>query len=143
MDFHINDDERAKALKLCSDNLGGIWAEVTLNQVIISRVRYGLIFIISDWLLSLDTRWTKSLNHLLNLSQMLKTSGGLTNMIYKCALQDHVKTLRDEPRVALLRIYGESHCDINVQLEVFNQLAHAKLEPNPCSAFQEGRFEEY
>lgn len=70
-------------------------------------------------------------------------SGGLTNIIYRCALHDHVRTFYHEPREVLLRIYGDSPGDIDVQLEVFNQLAQAKLGPMLYSAFNGGRFEEY
>uniref|UniRef100_UPI000B4D7494 choline/ethanolamine kinase-like n=1 Tax=Lonchura striata TaxID=40157 RepID=UPI000B4D7494 len=33
-------------------------------------------------------------------------SGGLSNLLYKCALPEHVPSVGDEPRQVLLRVYG-------------------------------------
>lgn len=33
-------------------------------------------------------------------------SGGLSNLLYKCTLPDHIATAEGEPRQVLLRVYG-------------------------------------
>lgn len=67
----------------------------------------------------------------------------MTNLLYRCALNDDVQLCHDEPRQVLLRIYGPSKCNIAVQVNIFKQLARAGLGPNLYSTFDEGRFEEY
>lgn len=62
--------------------------------------------------------------------------------MYHCVLQDRIKT-RNEPREVLLRLYGPSHGDTQVQLEIYNQLAGENLGPKLYGSFQEGRLEEY
>lgn len=71
------------------------------------------------------------------------SSGGMTNLLYRCALTEDVKLYQDEPRQVLLRFYGPSSCNIDVQVKIFNQLADAGLGPRLYSTFDKGRFEEY
>lgn len=67
----------------------------------------------------------------------------MTNLLYLCSLDHSIKTEKNEPRQALLRIYGQPRGDIEDQLEIFNQLANANLGPRLYSSFDEGRLEEY
>lgn len=67
----------------------------------------------------------------------------MTNLLYLCALSDSLETYDDEPRQVLLRIYGPSHSDTDVQLEVFKQLAMENLGPKLYGIFDGGRLEEY
>ena len=53
-----------------------------------------------------------------------------------------MKTIKDEPRLALLRIYG-SQGDTTEQLYVFDLMAGANLGPRLYSSFEQGRIEEY
>lgn len=71
------------------------------------------------------------------------SSGGMSNLLYYCALKERVETLENEPNQVLLRIYGPSYSDTEFQLEVFRQLASEKLGPSLYGTFQEGRLEEY
>lgn len=68
-------------------------------------------------------------------------SGGMSNLLYYCALI--VNTIDDEPKMVLLRLYGPAHGDTDVQLEIFNQLAAKNLGPALYGNFDEGRLEEY
>lgn len=45
-----------------------------------------------------------SLTHCVNVFWV--RSGGLSNLLYKCSLPDHVRPVGDEPARVLLRIYG-------------------------------------
>lgn len=69
----------------------------------------------------------------------------MTNLLYRCILNDSVQIYQDEPRQVLLRIYGHSQQqgDMRAQLEIFNQLATSKLGPRLHSSFNGGRLEEY
>lgn len=51
--------------------------------------------------------------------------------------------LDTKPNEVLLRIYGPTHSDTEVQLEIFNQLAAENLGPKLYGEFKEGRLEEY
>lgn len=66
----------------------------------------------------------------------------MSNLLYRCALSEQVES-QHEPREVLLRLYGPSHGDSRVQLEIFNQLASENLGPKLYGAFHEGRLEEY
>lgn len=67
----------------------------------------------------------------------------MSNLLYYCSLLDTVNLTSGEPREVLLRIYGPSYCDIEVQLEVFNQLAAEDLGPKLYGVFEGGRIEEF
>lgn len=65
----------------------------------------------------------------------------MSNLLYYCAL--NVKTIGEEPKHVLLRLYGPAHGDTDVQLEIFNQLTARNLGPALHGSFDEGRLEEY
>ena len=67
----------------------------------------------------------------------------MSNLLYHCALSDTVETHDKEPKEVLLRFYGPSHGDTDIQLEIFNKLASENLGPSLYSLFDEGRPEEY
>lgn len=67
----------------------------------------------------------------------------MSNLLYHCALQEWINSAQDEPRDVLLRLYGPSHGDTQVQLEIYNQLAGENLGPKLYAFFKEGRLEEY
>lgn len=67
----------------------------------------------------------------------------MTNLLYRCALFQSVKIYQAEPREVLLRLYGPTHSDTDIQLEIFNQRALEKLGPNLYGTFNEGCLEEY
>lgn len=67
----------------------------------------------------------------------------MTNLLYRCALFELVGTYQAEPREVLLRLYGPTHSDTDIQLEIFNQLASENLGPNLYATFDGGRLEEY
>ena len=67
----------------------------------------------------------------------------MSNHLFYCALIETVKTYQEEPREVLLRLYGPSHSDTELQLEIFNQLARQNLGPALYGAFDQGRLEEY
>jgi len=73
-----------------------------------------------------------------------KTSrGGMSNLLYRCSLLETTEIQKNEPRDVLLRIYGPSYGNAEIQLEIFNLLAAEELGPKLYGTFEEGRFEEY
>lgn len=67
----------------------------------------------------------------------------MSNLLYRCALSKPSYTNSNVPNEALLRLYGPSHGDKDLQIEIFNQLAAENLGPSLYASFDEGRFEEY
>ncbi|KAM9481848.1 choline/ethanolamine kinase isoform 2-T2 [Clarias gariepinus] len=73
-------------------------------------------------------------------------SGGLSNMLYKCNLPDHVTPEGVEPSCVLLRIYGAILQGVDSLVSesvMFAILAERKLGPTLYGIFPEGRLEEY
>ncbi|XP_075409542.1 choline/ethanolamine kinase isoform X1 [Tenrec ecaudatus] len=73
-------------------------------------------------------------------------SGGLSNLLFRCSLPDHLPSVGDEPREVLLRLYGAilQGVDSLVQESVmFAILAERSLGPQLYGVFPEGRLEQY
>ncbi|XP_046719796.1 choline/ethanolamine kinase isoform X2 [Silurus meridionalis] len=73
-------------------------------------------------------------------------SGGLSNLLYKCSLPDHVNPIDAEPSPVLLRIYGAILQGVDSLVSesvMFAILAERKLGPRLYGIFPEGRLEEY
>ncbi|KAM4671071.1 choline/ethanolamine kinase isoform 4-T4 [Amazona ochrocephala] len=73
-------------------------------------------------------------------------SGGLSNLLYKCWLPERVRSVRDEPRAVLLRVYGailQGLDSLVLQSVMFAVLAERALGPRLFGVFPEGRLEQY
>nr|XP_056702820.1 choline/ethanolamine kinase [Euleptes europaea] len=73
-------------------------------------------------------------------------SGGLSNLLYKCTLPDHIATAEDEPRQVLLRVYGvilQGVDSLVLESVMFAILAERSLGPRLYGIFPQGRLEEY
>ncbi|XP_031420518.1 choline/ethanolamine kinase isoform X2 [Clupea harengus] len=73
-------------------------------------------------------------------------SGGLSNLLYKCSLPDHVRPVGDEPARVLLRIYGailQGVDSLVLESVMFAILAERTLGPRLFGIFPEGRLEQY
>ncbi|XP_054845236.1 choline/ethanolamine kinase isoform X1 [Eublepharis macularius] len=73
-------------------------------------------------------------------------SGGLSNLLYKCTLPDHIATAENEPRQVLLRIYGailQGVDSLVLESVMFAILAERALGPRLYGIFPQGRLEEY
>lgn len=73
-------------------------------------------------------------------------SGGLSNLLYKCSLPDHVLSLGDEPRQVLLRVYGailQGVDSLVLESVMFAILAERALGPRLYGVFPQGRLEQY
>ncbi|XP_077639274.1 choline/ethanolamine kinase [Lonchura striata] len=73
-------------------------------------------------------------------------SGGLSNLLYKCALPEHVPSVGDEPRQVLLRVYGailQGVDSLVLESVMFAILAERALGPRLFGVFPQGRLEEY
>ncbi|KAI4879997.1 hypothetical protein NFI96_029176, partial [Prochilodus magdalenae] len=78
--------------------------------------------------------------------QISIVSGGLSNLLYKCSLPDHVKTVGVEPSRVLLRIYGAILQGVDSLVSesvMFAILAERELGPRLYGIFPEGRLEQY
>lgn len=74
-------------------------------------------------------------------------SGGMSNLLYFCALPNSVPPVSNEPRQVLLRIYGQVH-DAGVeavitQSVIFTLLSERRMGPKLYGVFPGGRLEEY
>uniref|UniRef100_A0A670ZUH9 Ethanolamine kinase n=1 Tax=Pseudonaja textilis TaxID=8673 RepID=A0A670ZUH9_PSETE len=73
-------------------------------------------------------------------------SGGLSNLLYKCSLPDHVPSVQEEPRQVLLRVYGvilQGVDSLVLESVMFAILAERALGPRLYGIFPQGRLEEY
>uniref|UniRef100_A0A8C3H8J6 Ethanolamine kinase n=1 Tax=Chrysemys picta bellii TaxID=8478 RepID=A0A8C3H8J6_CHRPI len=73
-------------------------------------------------------------------------SGGLSNLLYKCSLPDHVLSVGDEPRQVLLRVYGailQGVDSLVLESVMFAILAERTLGPRLYGVFPQGRLEQY
>ncbi|KAL7878567.1 hypothetical protein AOLI_G00095410 [Acnodon oligacanthus] len=78
--------------------------------------------------------------------QISIVSGGLSNLLYKCSLPDHVKPVGVEPSRVLLRIYGAILQGVDSLVSesvMFAILAERELGPRLYGIFPEGRLEQY
>ncbi|ESO02337.1 hypothetical protein HELRODRAFT_65481 [Helobdella robusta] len=74
-------------------------------------------------------------------------TGGLSNILYKCSLADHVPMSRSEVRTVLVRFYGEIITDnsdvVLIDSVVYTLLAERKMGPKLYGVFTKGRIEEF
>ncbi|XP_029471332.1 choline/ethanolamine kinase [Rhinatrema bivittatum] len=73
-------------------------------------------------------------------------SGGLSNLLYKCSLPNHILSAGDEPRQVLLRVYGailQGVDSLVLESVMFAILAERALGPRLYGVFPQGRLEEY
>ncbi|NXR24816.1 CHKB kinase, partial [Cinclus mexicanus] len=73
-------------------------------------------------------------------------SGGLSNLLYKCALPEHIPSVGDEPRQVLLRVYGailQGVDSLVLESVMFAILAERALGPRLFGVFPQGRLEQY
>ncbi|XP_071590424.1 LOW QUALITY PROTEIN: choline/ethanolamine kinase [Heliangelus exortis] len=73
-------------------------------------------------------------------------SGGLSNLLFKCSLPEHVLSLGDEPRQVLLRVYGailQGVDSLVLESVMFAILAERALGPRLYGVFPQGRLEQY
>ncbi|CAN8210446.1 unnamed protein product [Coccothraustes coccothraustes] len=71
--------------------------------------------------------------------------GGLSNLLYKCALPEHVQSVGDEPRQVLLRVYGailQGVDSLVLESVMFAILAERALGPRLFGVFPQGRLEQ-
>uniref|UniRef100_A0A8C6YEG4 ethanolamine kinase n=1 Tax=Naja naja TaxID=35670 RepID=A0A8C6YEG4_NAJNA len=85
--------------------------------------------------------------------------GGLSNLLYKCSLPDHIPSVQEEPRQVLLRVYGvilqvssgrasrkpplPGVDSLVLESVMFAILAERALGPRLYGIFPQGRLEEY
>uniref|UniRef100_A0A7E4W5J7 Choline/ethanolamine kinase n=1 Tax=Panagrellus redivivus TaxID=6233 RepID=A0A7E4W5J7_PANRE len=81
----------------------------------------------------------------LDVFDISKISGGMTNMVFLCSLADSIQPETTEPTKAILRVYFNPDIDKNLVTEivVFAILAEKKLGPKLLGTFEGGRLEEY
>ncbi len=81
---------------------------------------------------------------LLHLSRF---SGGLSNLLYLCALSDKVKEREGEQRRVLVRYYGqiirENSESVLTDSVIYSLLAEKGLGPMLYGVFNSGRVEQY
>ncbi|XP_027488848.1 choline/ethanolamine kinase-like, partial [Corapipo altera] len=73
-------------------------------------------------------------------------SGGLSNLLYKCMLPEHILSVGDEPRQVLLRVYGvilQGVDSLVLESVMFAILAERALGPRLYGVFPQGRLEQY
>ncbi|XP_054029759.1 choline/ethanolamine kinase [Dryobates pubescens] len=73
-------------------------------------------------------------------------SGGLSNLLFKCALPEHVLSVGDEPRQVLLRVYGailQGVDSLVLESVTFAILAERALGPRLYGVFPQGRLEQF
>ncbi|XP_061845603.1 choline/ethanolamine kinase isoform X3 [Colius striatus] len=73
-------------------------------------------------------------------------SGGLSNLLFKCTLPEHVLSVGDEPRQVLLRVYGailQGVDSLVLESVMFAILAERELGPRLYGVFPQGRLEQY
>ncbi|EDL76571.1 choline kinase beta, isoform CRA_a [Rattus norvegicus] len=73
-------------------------------------------------------------------------SGGLSNLLFRCSLPNHVPSMGGEPREVLLRLYGailQGVDSLVLESVMFAILAERSLGPQLYGVFPEGRLEQY
>ncbi|XP_032077657.1 choline/ethanolamine kinase [Thamnophis elegans] len=77
---------------------------------------------------------------------IVPVSGGLSNLLYRCSLPDHIPSAQEEPRQVLLRVYGvilQGVDSLVLESVMFAILAERALGPRLYGIFPQGRLEEY
>ncbi|XP_074128055.1 choline/ethanolamine kinase isoform X2 [Sminthopsis crassicaudata] len=78
--------------------------------------------------------------------QVSPVSGGLSNLLFRCALPENIPLVGDEPREVLLRLYGailQGVDSLVLESVMFAILAERRLGPRLYGVFPEGRLEQY
>ncbi|XP_077025423.1 choline/ethanolamine kinase isoform X2 [Tamandua tetradactyla] len=73
-------------------------------------------------------------------------SGGLSNLLFRCSLPEHLPSVGEEPREVLLRLYGailQGVDSLVLESVMFAILAERSLGPQLYGIFPEGRLEQY
>ncbi|XP_021494625.1 choline/ethanolamine kinase isoform X1 [Meriones unguiculatus] len=73
-------------------------------------------------------------------------SGGLSNLLFRCSIPDHLPSVGGEPREVLLRVYGailQGVDSLVLESVMFAILAERSLGPQLYGVFPEGRLEQY
>lgn len=73
-------------------------------------------------------------------------SGGLSNLLFRCSLPNHLPSVGEEPREVLLRLYGailQGVDSLVLESVMFAILAERSLGPQLYGVFPEGRLEQY
>nr|XP_045008501.1 choline/ethanolamine kinase isoform X1 [Jaculus jaculus] len=73
-------------------------------------------------------------------------SGGLSNLLFRCSLPEHLPSVGEEPREVLLRLYGailQGVDSLVLESVMFAILAERSLGPQLYGVFPEGRLEQY
>lgn len=73
-------------------------------------------------------------------------SGGLSNLLFRCSLPNHLPSVGEEPREVLLRLYGailQGVESLVLESVMFAILAERSLGPQLYGVFPEGRLEQY
>ncbi|KAM4881598.1 choline/ethanolamine kinase isoform 2-T2 [Thomomys bottae] len=73
-------------------------------------------------------------------------SGGLSNLLFRCSLPDHLPSIGEEPREVVLRLYGailQGVDSLVLESVMFAILAERSLGPQLYGVFPEGRLEQY
>ena len=75
---------------------------------------------------------------------LLSCSGGLTNYLYLCSVPESVQVPDNQPRIVLLRVYGDIASKFVVENSVIFALMSEKgLGPKLYGMNQQARVEEY
>ncbi|XP_021114366.1 choline/ethanolamine kinase isoform X2 [Heterocephalus glaber] len=72
--------------------------------------------------------------------------GGLSNLLFRCSLPNHLPNVGEEPREVLLRLYGailQGVESLVLESVMFAILAERSLGPQLYGVFPEGRLEQY
>lgn len=76
--------------------------------------------------------------------QIKPLSGGLTNYLYLCSLPDNVEVADNQPRIVLLRVYGDIASKFVVENSViFALMSEKRLGPKLYGMNVQARLEEY
>lgn len=67
----------------------------------------------------------------------------MSNLLYRCSLHRIQWTESICPNQVLLRLYGPSFSNAELQVEIFNKLASENLGPKLYAHFEDGRLEQY
>ena len=75
-------------------------------------------------------------------------SGGLSNLLYYCALPGSQQPVQGEPTRVLLRLYGQLHGEralegLVTEAVIFTMLSENQRGPRLLGVFPGGRIEEY
>ncbi|XP_075862989.1 choline/ethanolamine kinase isoform X3 [Microcebus murinus] len=116
----LSRDAERRAYQWCREYLGGAWRLVQPEELRVYPVRW-------------EVR-----------GQPLR--GGLSNLLFRCSLPDHLPSVGEEPREVLLRLYGailQGVDSLVLESVMFAILAERSLGPQLYGVFPEGRLEQY